>query len=94
MDDISQHAGGLGVEAADWFFQNSLDLFAMVRRGVVVRVNPAFCAMTGWSPAEIAGRRLKDLAHPEEADLIRENAAVLAAKGACTFDHRILKKDG
>ncbi|MGZ4668958.1 MAG: diguanylate cyclase domain-containing protein [Blastococcus sp.] len=46
--------------------------------GILVDVNPALCAMLGWTPDELHGRSVLDLAHPEAAAAAREAHAALS----------------
>ena len=51
-----------------WLFENSRELlFAATPDGRIALANPAWKAFLGWEPATLAGRRLHDMVHPEDA---------------------------
>ena len=81
-------------EAARWFFQNSDELFIVMRRGVVDWVNPTWTTLTGWEPQDVIGRRLTDFMHPDEAELIAEMVRQLQTKNAASAEHRLRVKTG
>jgi PAS domain S-box-containing protein len=61
-DDV---AGRLA--AAELFFQHSRDLFALFGpNGEVLRLNPAWEALTGWTLEELSGSSFPALIHPED----------------------------
>ena len=84
----------LDIEAARWFFQNSVDVFALLRGGHVVRINPAWTDMTGWSVDETVGRPLEHFVPPADMAAIREIIDSLRSEGHARGEHRILRKDG
>ncbi|HEX5776768.1 MAG TPA: ATP-binding protein [Caulobacteraceae bacterium] len=81
-------------EAARWFFQNSDDLFIVMRRGVVTWVNPTWTRLTGWAIEDVVGRPLTDFSHPDEADLIAKAIRTLQKKGRSSAEHRLRAKSG
>jgi len=63
--------------------------------GRYLRVNPAFCALTGYTEAELLGMTVADLTHPEdrEADLaLRRTLALHGTR--FRLEKRYLRKDG
>jgi len=48
--------------------------------GVLVDVNPALCAMLGWTAEELYGRSVLDLAHPDAAAAARDAYSALSAR--------------
>lgn len=84
----------LDIEAARWFFQNSVDVFALLRQGRVERINPAWTDMTGWSIGETLGRHLWDFVHPDDMPAIRGIMPALREGGHARTEHRVLRKDG
>ena len=46
----------LDIEAARWFFQNTVDIFVLIRGGSISRINPAWTELSGWSVEETIGR--------------------------------------
>ena len=87
-------AAEVEAEAARWFFQNSDDIFIVMRRGVIAWVNPAWTKLTGWTAEEVVGRPLTDFAHPDEAELVGEAIRTLQANGLSAAEHRLRGKDG
>ncbi|HEX6865629.1 MAG TPA: PAS domain-containing protein, partial [Caulobacteraceae bacterium] len=81
-------------EAARWFFQNSDDLFIVMRRRVVTWVNPAWTTLTGWKAADIIGRPLTDFAHADDAALIKKAVRALQTKGKSSAEHRMRARSG
>ncbi|HEV7211575.1 MAG TPA: sensor domain-containing diguanylate cyclase [Blastococcus sp.] len=64
--------------------------------GVLVDVNPALCAMLGWTAEELCGRSVLDLAHPEAAAAAREAHAALSARHdrPMRVEIRLVRADG
>jgi PAS domain S-box-containing protein len=91
---VRQAAAEVEAEAARWFFQNSDDLFVVMRRGVVVWVNPTWTKLTGWEADEILGRPFTHFSHPDEAELIDEAVRKLQDEGQSSAEHRVLAKSG
>jgi PAS domain S-box-containing protein len=80
--------------AARWFFQNSDELFIVMRRGVVDWVNPSWSRLTGWAPEDIVGKPLLDFAHPEELELLAETIRRLQTENHAWAKHRVRMKSG
>jgi len=64
--------------------------------GRLLRVNPAFCALLGYSSEEMHGRSFAAITHPDDVARSRECARALLAheQETCTIDKRYLRKDG
>ena len=93
MDDgLDQNA--LEAEAARWFFQNSDELFVVMRRGVIAWANPTWTTLLGWAPEETVGRPLTDFAHPDEEQLIADAIRRLQTENNSSAEHRLRAKDG
>jgi len=88
--------GGLSIEqaAADWFFETSLDMFVVLEDDAIVRVNPAWTTLTGWTPDETLGRPIRDFFHLHDTDTIRGIGATLRAEGEARSEHRLARKGG
>ena len=86
------HASEL--EAAAWFFENSADAFLVVEGGRVRRANPAWVALTGWSPEESRGRTPEDFIHAEDWPRVRASMDALAVGHSHTAEHRLRTKAG
>lgn len=61
-----------------------------------IRVNKAFCDMTGYLPEELAGKRWQDITHPEDIELTQNavDALVSGKTDKARFLKRFIKKDG
>ena len=84
----------LDIEAARWFFQNSVDIFVLIRGGAISRINPAWTKLSGWSVAETVGRPIEDFIHPGDEQIVRDLITTLIATGEGRAEHRLLRKDG
>ena len=64
--------------------------------GTYLRANRKYCEMTGYSEAELTGRRGRDLAHPDEKAASRHLRERLLAGEIDTYaaEKRYLRKDG
>jgi len=64
--------------------------------GQFIDVNRQLCDMLGYSEAELIGRSVKDISHPEDRDLTDERRALMRAGklGSVQFEKRYLRKDG
>jgi PAS domain S-box-containing protein len=80
--------------AADWFFESSLDMFVVLEDDAIVRVNPAWTTLTGWTPEETLGRPIRDFFHLHDTDTIRGIGATLRAEGEARSEHRLARKGG
>ncbi len=87
-------ASGIEAEAADWFFQSSLDMFVVLRNDAIVKVNPAWTQATGWAPAETLGRPIRDFFHLHDTEIIHAIAAALRTVGHARSEHRLARKGG
>ncbi|MDI1363684.1 MAG: PAS domain S-box protein, partial [bacterium] len=80
--------------AADWFFQNSLDMFVVLENSAISRVNPAWTALTGWSPEETLGRPIRDFFHMHDAEAFLDLDRALRVAGRGDSEHRLARKGG
>ena len=64
--------------------------------GHFLRVNPALCAIVGYSPEDLLERRFHDITHPEDlaldTDLVRE--MLVGTRATYQLDKRYLRADG
>ncbi|MDB5429079.1 MAG: hybrid sensor histidine kinase/response regulator [Caulobacter sp.] len=81
------------VEAARWFYQNSLDLFVVLHDGLITRINPAWTTVTGWSAEESIGRSFREMLHPDDDDTVRDVLRALGDEGQTRAEHRLIGKD-
>ncbi|MDB5456275.1 MAG: sensor hybrid histidine kinase [Caulobacter sp.] len=84
----------IDIEAAGWFFENSLDMFVVLQTGVIVRVNPAWTALTGWPADESVGRPIRDFFHLHDTEAFDRIAADLRSGGQARSEHRLAKRGG
>jgi PAS domain S-box-containing protein len=87
-----EHLGDL--EAAAWVFENSLDIFLVMKAGLVARTNPAWTRLTGWTAAETQGRPPSDFIHADDWPAVQSADGALAAGDELRIDHRLLTKAG
>ncbi len=80
--------------AADWFFQNSLDMFVVVQGRAIVRVNPAWSQIAGWSAEETLGRHIRDFLHLHDTEVLESAGRILRAEGQVQSEHRLARKGG
>ncbi len=64
--------------------------------GKLLRVNRRFCAMTGYSEAELLSRTFSDITHPDDraADMAKFAQLVSGEVESFSFEKRYLRKDG
>lgn len=64
--------------------------------GRFLRVNPAFCQITGYSEAELRGRAFRDITHPDDRELDLQNMNKLLRGEVSNYERekRYLHKDG
>jgi PAS domain S-box-containing protein len=83
-------------EQVDALFALSGDILGIGdQNGVLLRVNPAWEATLGYSVAELEGRHIVDLVHPDDREKTRAGLAQLAAGQTITdFVNRQRHRDG
>jgi len=82
-------------EMVQWLFENSRDLMHAASTGGVLRlVNPAWCALTGLSEAELVGRSVLEFYHPDDSARIRERASVMQTGESAETEVRVRRADG
>jgi PAS domain S-box-containing protein len=92
--DLAEAQAGIAAfDTAEWFFDNGLDVFVVLRGRVVERVNPAWTALTGWSAEESVGRTMDQFGHPENMAAIRAVTKQMETYGFAETDIRIRTKD-
>ncbi len=84
----------LDIEAARWFFQNSVDIFVLIRGGTISRINPAWTEVSGWSVEETVGRPFENFIHPGDEQIVLDLVSTLIADGQGRAEHRLYRKDG
>lgn len=65
--------------------------------GRVLAVNPAFCALLGYSEEEFRGGKISDFLHPDDLPVVQETISrdlVCGAEDRVVLDTRFLRKDG
>jgi len=78
------------------FFEASRDMLAIAgSQGYLLRVNPAWEKVLGFTPQEMTTRPFLDFVHPDDREkTIAEAKSVYAGSGSVTFENRYLCKDG
>ena len=87
-------ASRIEAAAADWFFQNSLDMFVVLHGRTIARVNPAWAQVTGWSAEDSLGRHMHDFFHLHDSPIIEDIGRILETRGQATGEHRLARKGG
>ena len=90
----TEAASRIEAAAADWFFQSSLDMFVILRANAIIRVNPAWTQLTGWTPEDTAGRPIRDFLHLHDTERLRDVGAALRTRGEARSEHRLARKGG
>ncbi len=64
--------------------------------GVFTRVNPRFCAMTGYSAGELEGHSFAEITHPDDVsvDARLGDELIAGTRGPYTLEKRYRRKDG
>ncbi|MCM0081873.1 PAS domain S-box protein [Geomonas sp. Red32] len=78
------------------FEQAAVGIFHLAMNGVMIRVNPCFCDILGFTPTDLLGRTLDETVHPEDLAAEREQTAKLLAREIENYsmELRQLRKDG
>ena len=80
---------------AEVILQASIDGFCVIDiDGKIVEVNPAYCAISGYSKEELIGKRLGEIEAKETPEQISERIRETMEKGYCRFETRHRRKDG
>jgi len=87
LGEVSDRLSRMFEESAIGMSQIGLD-------GRILRVNPAFAHTLGATPAEIAGRELAELLHPDDLAARTIHAAVAAEDRPYRASTRAIAKDG
>jgi len=90
----TEAASRIEAAAADWFFQSSLDMFVVLQDDRVIRVNPAWTNLTGWTAEDTLGRHLRDFFHLHDTELLNAVGRTLRAEGHARSEHRLARKGG
>lgn len=90
----TEAASRIEAAAADWFFQSSLDMFVVLHDDAIIRVNPAWTELTGWTPEDTLGRPIRDFFHLHDTDVIHAIADALRTVGQARAQHRLARKGG
>ena len=90
----AEAASRIEAAAADWFFQSSLDMFVILQDDAVIRVNPAWTRLTGWTAEDTLGRPIRDFFHLHDTEVIHAIADALRVVGHARSEHRLARKGG
>ena len=89
----ASHADVGAFDTAEWFFDNGLEIFMVLRGAIVEQVNPAWAAVTGWSVEESLGSPLDRFSHPENVAAVLAATTRVESHGFAETDVRIRTKD-
>ncbi|MFZ0268230.1 PAS domain S-box protein [Caulobacter sp.] len=81
-------------ESAQWFFDHSHDLFAVVVKGRFATVNPAWTRVTGWTRRDLIGQPALRFVHPESHQDFIETQALIRASGEALNSLKVICKTG
>jgi|GEM_PF-981375 len=85
---------GSGEDAAQWFFENSRDLFCVAGPDrLLCKVNRAWTEVTGWSEADLLGRSPLDFVHPDDRREMLAITRPLAQTGEAQLVARFRTRD-
>ena len=91
----SAGGGEMKGELYEKILENSQVGIYIVQDGEFIYVNPEFEKYTGYSREELRGRRSLDLVHPEDREMVRENAIkMLKGLRKEPYEYRSIRKDG
>ena len=90
----TEAASRIEAAAADWFFQSSLDMFVVLQNDAIIRVNPAWTDLTGWTPEDTLGRPMRDFFHLHDTEIFQTIANALRTVGQARSEHRLARKGG
>lgn len=78
IEDVTEHKRA--TDDLERFVTVSPDVMAVIGfDGAVIKANPAFYAALGYAGADLAGRSLFDLVHPDDTEAVSYDADALAA---------------
>lgn len=81
--------------AARWFFDHSLDMFAVVdREGRFREINDAWERITGWTRADLVGTSIFDLLHEDSHEEARDSRRRMKRDGHTVNQLKIRRKNG
>ncbi|MDP3852792.1 PAS domain S-box protein [Phenylobacterium sp.] len=81
-------------DMSQWLFDNSREvMFVISADGAVDQVNPAFERATGWTQAEMLGRGVRDMAHPDDVGEMDAHFERLTRTGTSESLLRLHTKD-
>ncbi|HRD45177.1 MAG TPA: PAS domain S-box protein [Caulobacter sp.] len=81
--------------AARWFFDNSLDMFAVVNReGIFVEVNDAWQRNTGWTREDLVGKTIFEFLHEDCFEEAIDSRRRMKRDGYTVNQLKIRCKDG
>ena len=88
-------APAICAETAVWFFENSVDLFVVTDYdGHIIQLNPAWTTLLGWGQAELQGRTIPELAHPNDLQDVRLSGEILRRDGQARHILRLPCRSG
>ena len=81
--------------AARWFFDNALDMFAVVNRdGVFTDINDAWERITGWRREDLVGKTIFEFLHEDSYEEARDSRRRMKRDGHTVNQLKIRCQDG
>jgi len=91
----SAKASGSASAAARWFFDNSLDMFAVVNRdGIFTDVNDAWERIAGWTRQDLVGKTIFEFLDEGSYEEARDSRRRMKRDGHTVNQLKIRRKDG
>lgn len=82
-------------ERAETILQASIDGFCIIdTEGLILEVNTAYCAISGYAKEELIGKHLSEVEANETPEQISEHIKEVIEKGHCRFETKHRGNDG
>jgi PAS domain S-box-containing protein len=94
--EAQKQAEAVSVRDRERLWSNSQDLMLVCDfGGMITAVNPSGERMLGWAEAEMVGRAVGDLCHPDDAEsTLQEISELGGGRTTYAFENRLRAKDG
>ena len=86
---------GVDPALAAWVLEHSPDMALVTdNAGHILSINPAWTRLLGWTAAEVVGRLMREMAHPDDLAAVIACREQLRSAGAAVYKARIAMKGG
>ena len=96
-NSFNNSKNGYGEEPAsfaDLFINSPIGIY-IAQDGKFTFLNPEFLRISGYDEDELLGASSLGIVHPEDRDMVRQNAIkMLKKKRSTPYEHRVITKDG